>query len=191
MLWDDFLNSDYHDWRGTGWSEDRLDKPGWLARWLDEYGLPNPGIPSPDELGELKRMRSDMLRIVQSLIAGESLSPSDMDNLNAILSEGSVRYRLIQADGGFRLETSPSRADWNGVRAQIAASFARMLEQGEPSRLRICGNPDCLWVYYDETKNRSKRYCDDKMCGNLMKVRRFRAKRKASQDVQGPETPSN
>jgi predicted RNA-binding Zn ribbon-like protein len=40
-------------------------------------------------------------------------------------------------------------------------------------------NADCLWVYYDDTRNRSKRYCDDKACGNLMKVRRFRARKKA------------
>ncbi|WP_141639042.1 CGNR zinc finger domain-containing protein, partial [Paenibacillus riograndensis] len=43
-------------------------------------------------------------------------------------------------------------------------------------------NPDCLWVYYDDTRNRSKRYCDDKMCGNLMKVRRFRARKKAGME---------
>jgi predicted RNA-binding Zn ribbon-like protein len=70
--------------------------------------------------------------------------------------------------------------------AEIAASFARTLADGEKSRLRICDNPDCLWVYYDDTRNRSKRYCDDKMCGNLLKVRRFRARQKGSSDIEGP-----
>ena len=56
--------------------------------------------------------------------------------------------------------------------------FAQTLAEGEASRIRICDNPDCLWVYYDRTRNRSKRYCDDRACGNLMKVRRFRASKK-------------
>ncbi|UOK61501.1 CGNR zinc finger domain-containing protein [Paenibacillus sp. OVF10] len=34
-------------------------------------------------------------------------------------------------------------------------------------------------MFYDDTRSRTQKYCDDKMCGNLMKVRRFRAKRKS------------
>lgn len=56
----------------------------------------------------------------------------------------------------------------------MAAAYADMLAAGGAERLRVCDNPDCKWIYYDETKNRSKRYCDDKACGNLLKVRRFR-----------------
>ncbi|MNW66741.1 CGNR zinc finger [compost metagenome] len=66
--------------------------------------------------------------------------------------------------------------------AEIASSFAAALVEKETSRFRICENPDCLWVYYDDTRNRSKRYCDDKLCGNLMKVRRFRARKKADME---------
>jgi predicted RNA-binding Zn ribbon-like protein len=184
MLWDDFLNSDYHDWRGTGKSEDRLDKPDWIARWLREHGLPDPGSLPPKEKEELKRLRSAMLGIVRSLVTGVPVLPGDLDRLNEALEAAPFVERVAEADGRFRVETAPVRMDWIGIRARVAASFARMLEQGEPSRLRICDNPDCRWVYYDETKNRSKRYCDDKMCGNLMKVRRFRAKRKASRDTE-------
>ena len=47
----DFLNSLWRDWRGSGRSEDRLDKPEWLDRFLSKWGLevddPNlpPGTP--------------------------------------------------------------------------------------------------------------------------------------------------
>jgi len=37
----------------------------------------------------------------------------------------------------------------------------------------------------DDTRNRSKRYCDDKLCGNLTKVRRFRARKKAEATAAG------
>lgn len=34
------MKSDYHDWRGSGYTEDRLDKPGWLEQWLTMHNLP-------------------------------------------------------------------------------------------------------------------------------------------------------
>jgi hypothetical protein len=32
--WIDLLNSDWHDYRGSGGREDRLDDPAWLGRFL-------------------------------------------------------------------------------------------------------------------------------------------------------------
>ncbi|MBW5447062.1 hypothetical protein GE107_13415 [Cohnella sp. CFH 77786] len=180
MLWDDFLNSDYHDWRGGGKSEDRLDKPAWRTRWLVEHKLPDPGPPTKEELEALKRLRGELLLLVRQLIAGRPAESGDLERLNQILAEGPVTRRIAKTGSGLRMESVPVRSDWPGIQAEIAASFCRMLAEGEPTRLRICDNPDCLWVYYDDTRNRSKRFCDDKMCGNLMKVRRFRARRKAS-----------
>ena len=192
MLWDDFLNSEYHDWRGSGKSEDRLDRPGWLAQWLRDNGLPDPGVPSAGEMEALKQLRAHMLHIVRQLVTQQSVGRSELDAVNLALAGGPSIRQLVLRDGRFQMDALPVRIDWSGIRAEIAASFAKMLAEGEPARLRICDNPDCLWVYYDETRNRSKRYCDDKICGNLMKVRRFRAKRKAAEAAasQGSAGPA-
>jgi predicted RNA-binding Zn ribbon-like protein len=184
LLWDNFLNSDYHDWRGGGQSEDRLDRPDWLRLWLSGHGLPDPGPPTPEELARLKSLRTDMLDIVQTLVRDGQVTAASAEGLNRVLSEGPVIRRLVPLNGGgFSLQTNSLHADWPAIRAAIAASFGQMLAEGDRNRLRVCDNPDCLWVYYDETRNRSKRFCDDKMCGNLMKVRRFRARQKASAPV--------
>ncbi|TMC65135.1 MAG: CGNR zinc finger domain-containing protein [Chloroflexota bacterium] len=42
-----------------------------------------------------------------------------------------------------------------------------------------CENPDCRWVYYDESANQNRRWCEDS-CANLMRVRRFRARHQGS-----------
>ncbi|NQX58695.1 CGNR zinc finger domain-containing protein [Paenibacillus qinlingensis] len=180
MLWDDFIKSDYHDWRGTGQSEDRLDKPGWLEQWLAIHNLPFPGSPSTKELDELKRLRGHMRRIVQKLTVREVADPADLEGLNRALSGGPMYLRITESDSNFRLESIPLEAGWSRIGAAVATSFGRVLTDCEPSRLRICENSDCLAVYYDETRNRSKRFCDDKLCGNLLKVRRFRARQKAA-----------
>ncbi|WP_426454804.1 CGNR zinc finger domain-containing protein [Paenibacillus sp. S-38] len=187
MLWDDFLNSEWHDWRGSGRSEDRLEQPEWIRQWLDGHGLAGVSLPDPEELAALKGLRSLMQSIVKALSAGEPVSAPLLDDLNRVLAGGPVFRRLMHSGGRYVLELDAQHSTWPSVRAETAASLARTLAEGDPARIRICENRDCLWVYYDDTRNRSKRYCDDKLCGNLMKVRRFRAKKKAQAREQERE----
>ncbi len=179
MLWDDFLNSLHHDWRGDGTAVDRLDNSEWLDQWTHAQRLVVDHPPSSKALESLKRLRTFLHRMVQALVDRESPNLEDIVALNKILSEGAVIRQVSGQDGRFEFNLVPIGRQWENVEAEIAASFARLLTEGDPSRIRICDNPSCLWVYYDDTRNRSKRYCDDKMCGNLMKVRRFRARKKA------------
>ena len=136
--------------------------------------------PSPDQLAELKNMRSFMQRMVKEIVAGRAIRSADIQELNKIMSRGAVTRQLKVSEERYQLTLSAVSHDWPQVMAEIAASFAHILVEAEPSRIRICDNPDCRWIYYDDTRNHSKKYCDDKMCGNLMKVRRFRARKKAA-----------
>ncbi|MBT2764139.1 CGNR zinc finger domain-containing protein [Paenibacillus sp. ISL-20] len=185
MLWDDFINSEWHDWRGSGRSEDRLAREDWLTDFINEYDLPIAVPLTSDGLGFLRQLRSFLLTCVQHIVAGESPSPKEIEELNRWMATGPVIRQLkINEDQKFVLAYTLQNPGLQAAAAEIAGSLALTIEQGELSRFRICTNPDCLWVYYDDTRNRSKRYCDDKMCGNLMKVRRFRAKKKQQSDSE-------
>ncbi|WP_207652184.1 CGNR zinc finger domain-containing protein [Clostridium oryzae] len=70
------------------------------------------------------------------------------------------------------------KKDLNYIIAEIAASFANLLIYHDISRLKKCKNPDCNWFFHDETKSRTKIWCDNN-CANLMKVRKFRRRKKA------------
>ncbi|PYI53935.1 CGNR zinc finger domain-containing protein [Paenibacillus flagellatus] len=190
MLWDDFINSEWRDWRGSGRTEDRLDRPDWLERLLAEHGFDPARPPTEGDIAELKRLRAVLLGIVRRLAAGEVPDAADLGRLNAVMAGGPVVRSVGAADDGrYELRLSPAARDWPQLAAEIAASLVRTMAEGEPSRFRICDNPDCRWVYYDDTRNRSKKYCDDKMCGNLMKVRRFRARKKAGSGAPPPTQP--
>ncbi|NOV02142.1 CGNR zinc finger domain-containing protein [Paenibacillus planticolens] len=183
MLWDDFINSLHHDWRGDGAIDDRLDNPKWLNQWLQNHHLSVEEPPTPQELLALKELRTLLHRIVTQFTANSLPDEKDIAALNSLMAQGSVIRRLAKNEEGYRLEWYAQDRRWPQIGAEIASSMAQMIASGEPSRIRICDNPNCLWVYVDETRNRSKKYCDDKMCGNLMKVRRFRARQKAAADV--------
>ena len=76
-----------------------------------------------------------------------------------------------------RARLVPKKPGLHAVLFEIASSFAAFLVEGDPDRLKLCDNPDCQWVFYDTTRRRTRRWCED-ACGNLMKVRRFRAKKR-------------
>ena len=62
--------------------------------------------------------------------------------------------------------------------AEVAASLAHLLAYHDPRRLKICANTNCLGIFYDESKSRTKLYCTPEKCANLMKARRYRARHK-------------
>ncbi|MBW4081564.1 CGNR zinc finger domain-containing protein [Paenibacillus sp. S150] len=190
MLWDDFMNSYWRDWRTGDRSKDKdkLMEPEWLATWLEQHALQAELPLKPAELKQLQQLRGFMWAEVQKLVQGHTPNRALLEQLNEYMAGGSeVRQILWSEEGAAQIVLLPQRADWAQVMAEIASSFAAALLEKETSRFRICENPDCQWVYYDETRNRSKRYCDDKLCGNLMKVRRFRARKKADIEGNSPE----
>lgn len=178
-LWTDFVNSDYHDWRGGDRSEDRLGKADWqrdfLARWKLQAPVP---ASSEDEL-EIRNFRDGLLTLGARVSSGASLTDEEKQWLNSVMEAGTIRRRLTSLKQELQIQLVPTEVHWHQVMAEVAADFAVTLVEGEAGRIRICDNSDCRWMFYDDTRSRTQKYCDDKMCGNLMKVRRFRAKRKA------------
>ncbi|MGP0585808.1 CGNR zinc finger domain-containing protein [Paenibacillus timonensis] len=181
-LWSDFLNSQWHDWRGSGRSEDRLELRAWQERFLSDWRLAAP-VPMPaEEASAMRHFRERLHLLVVKLADGGGMEDGDWQLLNEHLALDVVNRRLISGPGEVRLAYVPVTEDWRHVRAEIAASFGETLLGGETGRIRVCDNPDCRWIFYDDTRNRTKKYCDDKMCGNLMKVRRFRARKKSGEE---------
>lgn len=181
-LWSDFLNSKCQDWRGSGRSEDRLENPAWQERFLNNWQLTAP-LPMPaEEVLAMRHFRDGLHALTIKLAGGGQMEEADWQLLNEHLAQDQVIRRLSGEPGDIRLQYVPVTEGWRHVRAEVAASFGDTLLHGEASRIRVCDNPDCRWFFYDDTRNRTKKYCEDKTCGNLMKVRRFRARKKAGNE---------
>ena len=60
--------------------------------------------------------------------------------------------------------------------AAVIKSAIELLTSPDLDRLRICAADTCAWLFLDTTKNRTRRWCDMKVCGNREKMRRFRAR---------------
>ncbi|WP_308424273.1 CGNR zinc finger domain-containing protein [Paenibacillus albidus] len=180
------MNSYWRDWRTGDRSKDRdkLEDQEWLDKWLKKHALPEGLIPDESELEQLRELRSWLWERIQEIVMEQRPDKMQLEALNRYMLRGPVIRQIVWDNGQqAAIKLLPQGSGWDQVMAEIAASFAEALLEKEASRFRICENPDCLWVYYDDTRNRSKRYCDDKACGNLMKVRRFRARKKAEHEM--------
>jgi predicted RNA-binding Zn ribbon-like protein len=58
--------------------------------------------------------------------------------------------------------------------ASLLADVHRAHASGEWARLKACANPDCQWIYFDGSRNRSGRWCSMNECGEVMKSRAYR-----------------
>jgi predicted RNA-binding Zn ribbon-like protein len=183
-LWADLINSDWRDHRGSGAREDRIFNDSWLRSFLARAKWDG-GLPTAEDRARLRDLRSLLRRLVDALIAGKAVRAADLKALNDVLAGSPMISRLERNGSEWLLSQPPIKVGFGRVPAAIALSFASMLAEGDPARIKICANPDCVWVIYDESHNRTRRWCDIKECGNLVKVRRFRALRKAGRPKPG------
>jgi predicted RNA-binding Zn ribbon-like protein len=172
----DFINSEFRDFRGR-WVRDDLQQPGWLERFLTRWKLVVDSPADEATIKELIVLRALLRRAIEELAAGQ-VSDNNLAALNTIMLKAPVARQLAREGEEYRLELVPPGKDWNWVQAEIAASFAALLTNYDPRRLKICQNPHCLGIFYDESKSRTQRYCTPDKCGNLMKARRFRIRHK-------------
>lgn len=169
--WMDLYNSLELD--GFGMPTDHLERPVWIADWLRHWNLAKT-VPRPVPCGELRKLRALLRRIGDSLLGNKSISPRDLSALNAVLKVPATE-QLIQRQNGWSVATVPVRRGWEWILAQVARSLVEMLQRGRPGHLKVCPNQGCLWIFYDQTKGNTRRWCNDRTCGNRDRVRRARA----------------
>jgi len=177
-LWLDLLNSDWHDHRGSGRREDRLDDPLWLEKFLSGWKLDLAEVPPSRLAPRLRELRTVLRRIADKYATRQKAAAEDWNGLNGYLGRVSLVKRILVSGKKPEIALVPLGDKMEAALAAIVGSFAETIVQGDPSRLKVCQNRDCHWVFLDRSKNRSRRWCEN-TCGNLMKVRRFRRRLKA------------
>lgn len=175
--WTDLLNSDYHDHRGSGQRVDRLEVDDWLATFLELCGYRRGRLPGKSGRAELRQVRSDLARLVSQVVSGPGPTARDLEILNRYLRRAATQPRVDPVRGNVQLREIPSTKGLDRVIGHVARTLAETLAKGEPERIKVCANPDCHWVMVDESRNRTRRWCEPGACGNLLKVRQFRARR--------------
>ncbi|WP_308283833.1 CGNR zinc finger domain-containing protein [Streptomyces buecherae] len=81
------------------------------------------------------------------------------------------------AGAGLVLVPAPGLPPVRRGLAGVAVAWSELVLAGDAARLKRCAEHECAWVFWDVSKNRSRRWCSMRVCGNRNKARRFAAKR--------------
>jgi predicted RNA-binding Zn ribbon-like protein len=172
----DFVNSQFKDHTGGRRVYDRLDRAEWQRWFLERGGFTSRRPPEALLYRELLELRQLLRRLLES---GREPDDQAMVELNHYLSRPSQSWELAKGESGFHLKLWWSDEDWRAVMAVVAASYARLLIGGGIDRVRVCANPDCSWIFFDDSHSGSRRWCDVAICGNMLRVRRHRERNRS------------
>ncbi|MEO6059237.1 MAG: CGNR zinc finger domain-containing protein [Candidatus Limnocylindria bacterium] len=153
---------------------DEIGSPASLAAWLTRNGLMIRGrrVTAQDH-----GMALELREALRDLLDGNAGRPVPTDatvRLDRIAA--SVPLRLSFA-GGIHIEPEPGGG--GPALGRLLAAVHEAAADGSWERLKVCGNDECRWAFYDTSRNRSGAWCTMAICGNRMKGRAFRRRLRA------------
>jgi predicted RNA-binding Zn ribbon-like protein len=187
----DFVNSIEN--RG-GEPEDFLTSYADLARWAHRAGLID-----ADDAARLLALAAEnapaaeaaftraltlraALHCLFLAIAGEHQpDAADLDQVRRAYMDAIGGGRLSERDGHLVWTWTTEEPRLDRILWPVAASAIDLLTAGDLRRVKVCDNPlGCGWLFYDNSKNGSRRWCSMEGCGSQIKMRRQYAKRRAT-----------
>jgi predicted RNA-binding Zn ribbon-like protein len=158
-----FLNTHYDLAAGGGEVFDGADM---TRRWLVERRLVASSAAVSD--ADVRRMLS-VRETLRDLVAGREVS-RELTALRPI-----VEIRL--APDQPRLEPVKT-GTIDGAIATLLAIVATEMLTDRWSRLKVCPGEHCGWAFYDNSRNRSGRWCSMDVCGGRSKARAYYRRRR-------------
>ncbi len=100
--------------------------------------------------------------------------------VNEELTELVIAPSIVDHDGvGPHLHWTPSTATFDSqVVADVLMAIAQELCDNGTIRFGTCAADDCGRLFYDATRNRSRRFCDDSRCASRTHTADHRARQK-------------
>ena len=172
-------------WRGRAAPIEALGDAGDLVRWLagsrnlagstaaDIEGWVRADAAQPPALfAEAIALREAIYGIFRGLACGEAVPDRDLVALNLALAAAPPRRRLADVDDGYGWQIGPAPVSAPTLLAPVLWSAGDLLASDRRRRVRLCANEQCRWLFLDESKAGTRRWCDMASCGNRAKARR-------------------
>jgi predicted RNA-binding Zn ribbon-like protein len=180
----DFANT--VDNRPTERVRENLETYGDLVAWSRQSGLLSSReerillARAAREPREASRVLERARRLRESLFAlfVRGGAPDALDELQRALPEAYHRP-VLRSRPSYELswEDDPNALD--RILGPVVRSAVELLTSKELDRVRVCGAENCDWLFLDESRSRSRQWCNMAVCGNRAKARRFYQRKRA------------
>jgi predicted RNA-binding Zn ribbon-like protein len=174
-----------------GMSEERFEAYSDIVGWGWRAGILNAeeaarltrlGQRSPTEaLTVWERavtLREALCSIFWAVAETHRIRPGALDVLNGELAGAMARSQVVPTDTGFTWLWAEGGKALDCVLWPIARSAADLLTEGPLAAIRRCEGKGCGWLFLDTSRNRTRRWCDMRICGNRAKARRHHERMK-------------
>lgn len=145
-----------------------------LNRFLALAGSTFGPLPRSADLAPYRAFRD----VTRELVLSPSTSARDA--FNRIAARHPMTVEVRETSAHLRRTPSSGRSAVDRVVGESIASVHAAMVTGDWERLRECERDDCRWIYYDPSPTQVMRWCSTDPCGNVMKVRAFRARKAAA-----------
>lgn len=161
-----------------------------LPAWRDvvRFGVQAAGVPKkegerllawgkahPDRAEALRRrivdLREASYRAFAEIARGASPDKADLATLNEWI-------RRLRVDENLAWSWDDPAAPDAFLAPVVLAIRDLLTERDSHDRIKTCESDTCGWVFFDGSRNHSRRWCDMSQCGNREKVRRFYARQR-------------
>ncbi len=174
--------------RGGDHALDHLTEPGHVVAWAAHAGILDPGASAAAlaRLGDqgmaallpsARALRETIHRIATALANGREPDPADLDAAAHASAQAIAAATLARGPDGYRWTWPVDPLSLWTILGPVALSAVGLLREGDLARVKQCPGEHCGWVFFDLTKNGSRRWCEMSVCGNRAKQRRFAARR--------------
>ena len=140
-------------------AEDQLD-----STWLKDNGLATADVSDKDvdRARELREALRDLL---------DHHVPDPTEQLNEIAAKAPL---TVAFDQHGHAHLHPAGDGFAAIAARVLAIVERAQADGTWERMKACAADTCRWAFYDQSRNRSRQWCDMAVCGNRAKARNYR-----------------
>ncbi|HYA13453.1 MAG TPA: ABATE domain-containing protein [Syntrophales bacterium] len=186
----DFANT--VGWHASDSPEESLNKYTDLVEWSARTGIisgdakdallrksEEEPVEAQAVLENAKEVREDIYRILSDTAHGHPIKITDLKGFNKALASMLSHSRLAPYEGGFRWDWDSRPDKLDSVIWPVVKSAVDLMTSEAIKRVGQCADEKgCGWLFWDTSRNRSRRWCAMSDCGNRAKVRRFYAKKK-------------
>jgi predicted RNA-binding Zn ribbon-like protein len=172
-------------WRGTDKPAETLHDIADLLRWIETTGGLGASVIRPIHdwadahpkraarmFSAAIELREAIYRAFSAVADGGPVANADLTALRDALADAPVRSSLDAAGDFYAWRTPPLQPEAPDLLAPVLWSVGDLLVRSTQRRIRRCANPECRWLFIDESRMGTRRWCDMSSCGNRAKARR-------------------
>lgn len=167
----EFVNTRY--WRGQATPTETLNQPEDLAVWSTANGGPKSAKPlARKEFGQAIELRELIHRLFDAEAQDRAPAQRDLEALNHALAEAPARTTLRRDRGLYGWDVDIRSGTALALLAPVLWSAGDLLAGPRLDRVRRCANPECGWLFFDDSRAGKRRWCSMQSCGNRAKAKR-------------------